>query len=315
MSRRRSPDPPFHGILLVDKPQGLTSHDVVAQVRRILGVRKVGHAGTLDPLATGLLPVLVGQATRLFEWSAGDDKEYLTMARLGVRTDTLDAEGTVTHIAEVPPDLAPDTIESMLAALRGSQSQRVPRYSAVRVEGRRLHERARAGDTTVDAPVRQVTIHALDLLSFLPPHLTLRVACSKGTYVRQLVSDLGDALGCGAHVETLRRTRSGPLHLSEATPLADLQAAPQASRARMISMASWAARTMACVPCDQEAARRTRMGQRPFLDALAGLHLAPGVPFALLAGEDLVALAEALATSDPPGDPAYRLLRVFPELP
>lgn len=313
MPRRRA-DPPIHGLLLVDKPSGLTSHDVVARARQILGVKKIGHAGTLDPLATGLLCLLVGEATKLAAYTSDDDKAYETTALLGVRTDTLDADGQVTDTAHVPVGLTAADLEPLLARLRGTQSQRVPAYSAVQVDGRRLYERARAGEVLDDVPTREITVLDLELLAFEPPRVTLRVACSKGTYIRQLVSDLGDALGCGAHVAALRRTRVGAFDVSEATPLDDLEAdTPDAAAARLIALPVWVARAFPCVPVDADVAARTRQGQRLSWSRLVGAPpLPPGARFAMLLDGEVVALAEVTPSRGPDGRPTgYRLLRVF----
>jgi tRNA pseudouridine55 synthase len=336
LSRSRRAPARHHGLLLVDKPDGLTSHDVVSVVRRLFGQRQVGHAGTLDPLATGLLPVLLGQGTKLSQWATADDKTYETTARLGQRTDTLDAEGTVVQKDRVPNPLDPAALEAALAPLRGHITQRVPAYSAVKVEGQRLYQRARAGET-VDAPTRPVTIHELTSLGYTPPRLSLRVHCSKGTYIRQLVSDVGDALGCGAHVEVLRRTRVGALDVGDAIPLATLQASPR-PETHLIGLRTWIARCVPCVPCDADAAVRTRQGQRLSWRRLGLAPLPPGTRFALVTDDALVALAEVpaadstvdstadstgVSAADSPPDPApgagaatarraYRLVRVFP---
>jgi len=320
LSRSRRAPARHHGLLLVDKPGGQTSHDVVSAVRRLFGQRQVGHAGTLDPLATGLLPVLLGQGTKLSQWATADDKTYETTARLGQRTDTLDAEGTVVEQQPVPDPLDPAALEAALAPLRGRIPQRVPAYSAVKVEGQRLYQRARAGEA-VEAPSRPVTIHELTPLGYTPPRLSLRVHCSKGTYIRQLVSDVGDALGCGAHVEVLRRTRVGALDVADAIPLAALQASPRPETHR-IGLRTWIARCVPCVPCDADAAVRTRHGQRLGWRRLGVEPLPPGTRFALVTDDELLALAEVPAADAPPdpsasrraaaGREAYRLVRVFP---
>jgi len=217
------------GLLLIDKPAGPSSHDVVARVRRAAGLRRVGHAGTLDPLASGLLLVGLGPATRLVEYLVGLDKIYETTVRLGQATTTYDAEGEVT--AERPVDLSPEQIAAALAVFRGPIRQRVPAFSAVKRDGRPLYDRARRGEA-VDLPERDVTIHALDLLAYEPPLLSLRVACSSGTYIRSLAHDLGAALGVGGHVAELRRTAVGHFTLAEAVALHDLT--PETAAARLL---------------------------------------------------------------------------------
>ena len=217
------------GILLVDKPGGLTSHDVVGRVRRALGTRKVGHAGTLDPMATGLLLLGVDSATRLLTYLVGLDKEYSATLRLGVATDTDDAEGTVTATADAS-GITREAIDAAIGALRGELSQIPSTYSAVKVDGRRSYDRARAGEEVVLAP-RRVTISRFDVLAERRDGQTVDldvvVACSSGTYIRALARDLGAALGVGGHLTALRRTSIGPFRVEDAVGVAD---DPEASR-------------------------------------------------------------------------------------
>ena len=203
------------GLLLVDKPGGITSHDAIDAVRRALAIRKVGHAGTLDPMATGLLVMGVGRATRLLRFLGDMDKEYEGTARLGEETDTLDADGTVVRTA--PVDLSQDQVAAAMVGLRGELRQRPPAYSAVKVGGRRLHREARAG-RPVEAEPRTVRVDAFDLRGFDGTDADFRVVCSAGTYVRSLVADLGGHLGTGAHLVRLVRTRIGPFRLQDASP-------------------------------------------------------------------------------------------------
>jgi tRNA pseudouridine55 synthase len=203
------------GLLLVDKPGGITSHDAIDAVRRALGIRKVGHAGTLDPRATGLLLMGVGRATRLLRFLGDMDKEYEGTARLGEETDTLDADGTVVRTA--PVDVSQDQVAAAMAGLTGELRQRPPAYSAVKVGGRRLHREARAG-RPVEAEPRTVRVDAFDLRGFDGLDAGFRVVCSAGTYVRSLVADLGGHLGTGAHLVRLVRTRIGPFRLEDASP-------------------------------------------------------------------------------------------------
>jgi tRNA pseudouridine55 synthase len=207
----------LHGFLVVDKPGGLTSHDVVARVRRAAGRgSRVGHAGTLDPMATGVLVLALGVATRLLEWATGHDKRYRAELTLGVETDTYDAEGRV--VAERAADVSLAELEGALARLRGPIEQRPPAFSAVQVGGRRLYDLARRGEA-VEPPLRRVTVHELTLLDWRPPRATLELLCSKGTYVRSLAHDLGQALGCGAHLSALRRLASGAFEIGDALAL------------------------------------------------------------------------------------------------
>ena len=207
------------GLLIIDKPVGPTSHDVVGRVRRVVGARRVGHAGTLDPLASGVLLVCIGRATRLVEYLVGLDKIYETTIRLGRATTTYDAEGEVT--AERPVTATETDILATLPAFRGAIRQRVPSYSAVKRDGKPLYERARRGET-IELPERDVMIHALDLIAYEPPLLTLHVACSSGTYIRSLAHDLGELLGCGGHVIALCRTAVGRFATDQAIAVDDL---------------------------------------------------------------------------------------------
>jgi tRNA pseudouridine55 synthase len=205
----------MEGLLLVDKPGGVTSHDVVDVVRRRLGTKKVGHAGTLDPMATGLLLVGVGRATRLLRFLSDLAKTYEGTMRLGVETTTLDADGEV--VRESPVTATRDDLERAMRALEGGSMQRPPAYSAVKVGGRKLYEAARAGDR-LEAGPRPIRVDAFDLLSFELPDAVFRVACSTGTYVRVLTADVGEALSCGAHLTALRRIAIGPFRASDASP-------------------------------------------------------------------------------------------------
>jgi tRNA pseudouridine55 synthase len=206
-------DPAPEGVLLVDKPAGITSHDAVASVRRALGTRKVGHAGTLDPMATGLLVLGVGRATRLLRFLGGLPKTYEGTMRLGVETTTLDADGEVTRRAPVAVDA--QDVRAAMTALVGDSMQTPPAYSAVKVGGRKLYEAARAGETLAAAP-RPIHVDAFDLRSLDGDHASFHVTCGGGTYVRVLASDVGAALGCGAHLTALRRTSIGPFDVREA---------------------------------------------------------------------------------------------------
>ncbi len=210
------------GVLNIDKPGGLTSHDVVNRIRRLTGIRRIGHAGTLDPLATGVLLLCIGRTTRLVEYLVGHDKVYEVTVRLGQTTNTYDAEGEV--VAERPfIHLTHNQIEQALTPFRGPIQQKPPIYSAIKKDGQPLYKLARAG-VEVDVPAREVTIHTLELLDVALPELRLRVNCSSGTYIRSLAHDLGEALGCGGHVTALRRTAVGDFGVADAVPLAELTA-------------------------------------------------------------------------------------------
>jgi tRNA pseudouridine55 synthase len=211
------------GIFNIDKPAGMTSHDVVARVRRISGQRKAGHAGTLDPLATGVLPVVLGKATRLVEYLADADKAYRANIMLGAVSDTYDREGTLTPVQD-PVMPSRDTVESALDKFRGEIEQVPPMHSAIKVGGKKLYELARQG-IEVERQTRHVTITRLDLEVYRPPILQIFVECSKGTYIRSLAYDLGAVLGTGAYLDALVRTRHGPFSIEGATTLDGLEAA------------------------------------------------------------------------------------------
>lgn len=212
------------GLLNVSKPSGPTSHDIVAAVRRGTGERRVGHAGTLDPLASGVLILALGRATRLLEYLTASRKEYVAGVRLGITTDTYDAEGEVVEARPVPPGLTSGQIEAELEDFHGVIQQVPPVYSAVKVGGKAAYARARAGEE-LDLPAREVEIYALELVDFQPPDLTLRVECSPGTYIRSLAHDLGQALGTGAMLASLTRTASGSFRDADAVPWPVLEAA------------------------------------------------------------------------------------------
>jgi len=214
----------MHGILIVDKPRGPTSADVVAEVKRRLHADKVGHTGTLDPMATGVLPIAVGEGTKLAPFLLADDKAYEGELELGVTTTTLDIEGELTGRADAA-SVTPAALAAALAAWIGDREQIPPMYSAIRQRGQRLHELARAGLEVERAP-RPIRISRCELVAFDPPRARFAVACSKGTYVRSLVRDVGEALGCGATLTALRRTAAGGFTLDQAIPLA--QVAPGA---------------------------------------------------------------------------------------
>jgi tRNA pseudouridine55 synthase len=207
----------IHGVLVLDKPVGPTSHDVVLRVRRALGTRTVGHSGTLDPLASGVLVVAVGEATKLVRWLTADDKAYVATVALGKATDTLDAEGEVILERPLPDGLDLATVRAAAARFLGTHPQRPPVFSAIKVGGRALHERARAGEE-VEVPERAATLHRIEILAVRPDAIDIEIECAKGFYVRSLGRDLAEALGTVGHLTALRRTRSGAFDLARATP-------------------------------------------------------------------------------------------------
>jgi tRNA pseudouridine55 synthase len=210
------------GVLLVNKPDGLTSHDVVARVRKLSQTRKVGHAGTLDPFATGVLVLCLGKATRIVEYLVGCDKEYLATMRLGITTDTQDLTGQALATRPVTA-LSTDDLERVFSGLLGTSQQVPPMYSAKKVDGTRLYTLARQGKT-VERTARQITIHSIDILEAALPDIRFRVSCSSGTYIRTLAHDVGERLQCGAHLTALTRTRSGAFSLEDTYALDRLAA-------------------------------------------------------------------------------------------
>lgn len=212
------------GVLVVDKPIGLTSHDVVQVIRRGTGIRRAGHTGTLDPRASGVLVVLVGPAVRLSEYVSASDKRYQATLRLGSSTDTYDADGTVTSPTVAVDNITEELFETTLQTFVGSIEQVPPPYSAVKVKGRKAYEMAREGEE-VDLAPRTINVYSLDVLEWASPEVVIDVYCSSGTYVRSLANDLGQQLGCGAHLIGLRRTKSGRFTLRDAVPLRRLQEA------------------------------------------------------------------------------------------
>ncbi len=259
--RKDSPGGPC-GLLLVDKPRGPTSFDVVARVRRALQTRRVGHTGTLDPMATGLLPVLVGPATRLVPFLTEGDKAYEAVVRLGVGTDSLDADGEVVAVDPAEAVAAVDgaAFEAALASQRGPIAQRAPIFSAIKVDGERLYAKARRGEA-VEAPVRSVEVHRLALLDASPPDYTVAVECSKGTYVRALARDVAAHLGLHAHLVALRRTGVGALSVEDAVPLAAIEQDAAAAHAALRPMIE-ALGHLPQVVADADTVRALGMGQR-----------------------------------------------------
>lgn len=273
------------GLLLLDKPAGPTSFEVVRRVRRAVKVKKAGHLGTLDPFATGLLPLALGAATRLAPFLEGLDKTYLAEMELGRETDTQDLTGRV--VAEHPVAVSEAEIRAQAARFVGEIEQVPPLYSALRHQGRRLYELARRG-IAVEVRPRKVTIHRLEVQEIRLPRVILLVTCSKGTYIRTLAHDLGRALGCGAHLAALRRLAVGPFRVEEALPLAEVTRNPELARERLIPLADCLPFMPALSVAPAEAARLAQ-GQslvRPLTEAR------PGERVRLLADGRLLAVAE-----------------------
>lgn len=269
-----------NGLLVIDKPAGMTSHDVVAACRRVLGERRVGHAGTLDPAATGVLVVGVGRATRLLRFVEDSEKEYRTEATFGVSTTTLDAEGDVTAEADASA-LTEERVRSAMPAFVGDIDQIPPMVSAVKVGGEPLYRKARRGEVIARAP-RSVRVEQLELEAFAPgtrARATLRIRCSRGTYVRSLVADLGDAVGTGGHVTTLRRLRVGSFSEQTAISLAEVSA--QALRPMDDAVAGYPRRSV-----DEEGARALVHGKPLAAGGIDGIYAVYGPNGLLAMAED-----------------------------
>ncbi|WP_321821967.1 MULTISPECIES: tRNA pseudouridine(55) synthase TruB [unclassified Burkholderia] len=271
--RPRVPRRALDGVLLLDKPVGLSSNDALIRAKRLLLAKKAGHTGTLDPLASGLLPLCFGEATKFSQDLLEADKTYEATMRLGVRTTTGDAEGDVLDTRAVECDRA--AVEAALARFTGEIVQVPPMYSALKRDGKPLYEYARAGQT-VEREGRNVTIHALDLLACELPDVTFRVTCSKGTYVRTLAEDIGEALGCGAHLTMLRRTGVGALTLEHAVTLDALSDAAEAARDAWLQPVDALLSTFPLVRLDETSAKRFLHGQRLPLSALDSIDAAEG---------------------------------------
>lgn len=274
----------MHGFLNIDKPVGPTSHDVVARIRRLTQQQRVGHAGALDPAATGVLVVAIGVATRLIEYVQDEtSKRYRAIVRLGAATTTDDAAGEIIATAPVPL-LDERAIEQALTPFRGAIMQTPPMYAAIHHEGRRLYELARAG-VMVDRPARPVTVERLELIAWSPPDLTLDVLCGKGTYIRALARDLGAALGCGGHLHALRRTAVGSFTIDDAAPLDGLTSVSLMLLPPERAVLDWPA-----VVLDAEQTRLVRNGQTLLLTGFPGerarAHDPEGRLLALLARAD-----------------------------
>lgn len=221
------------GILLVDKPQGITSHDVVAKMRRVFHIKKVGHAGTLDPMATGLLLILIGKATKASQYLMSMDKEYVGTVKLGVLTDSQDADGEITEERPVPP-LSEAQVKTEMKFFIGDQYQTPPMFSAKKINGQKLYKLARQGKTVEREP-RVIHISRFDLSDFAPPEFGFIVGTSKGAYVRTIAHDLGERLGCGGHLNKLRRTAVGQFRVEKASTIEELEAmAPSTLRKQLI---------------------------------------------------------------------------------
>lgn len=286
----------------------MSSHDVVRHVRRICRTRKVGHAGTLDPLATGVLPVAVGDGTKILQFLFVDNKSYRATFRLGITTDTLDAEGQVLSEMTVPDFTAAD-LEEACVQFRGDILQVPPMFSALKKNGVPLYKLARAGQV-VEREARPVTISSLVLVAIDLPFVTIEVDCSKGTYIRTLIADIGDKLGCGAHMTDLRRTRSGSFALAECVTLEQLQGATGELPGLLSLNEALAIYPEVCV--GTEAVAALRCGVPPELgQTVPSIDLSDGQLVRLLIGENLAAMARYAPRrmKEKRGD--FELVRVF----
>jgi len=306
-----------NGVLVIDKPRGWTSHDVVARVRKILKVRKAGHGGTLDPLATGVLPVYLNEGTKLVPFNLEGTKVYLATMKLGQETDTLDADGKVICTKE-GFSFNREEIEAVLGRFRGTIQQTPPLYSAIKQGGLPVYKRVRSGERP-SLMKRETTIHALSLKEVILPFVTLEVTCSRGTYIRSLCADIGQALGCGAHLVELRRLRSGKFTAGQALSLDDLsQLVEQGKGQERIIPLKDSVDVSGEIWVAQKTAARVRNGRPLCLSDLPegkrGL-IKKGHRVGVLHGADkLLAIAESQVDGEPgqAGDLAVlRILRVF----
>jgi tRNA pseudouridine55 synthase len=307
----------MNGIIVIDKPAGKTSHAVVQDVKKILGAKKVGHTGTLDPLATGVLPVCINEGTKLAQFFNLDRKEYRATVLLGVTTDTYDVEGKI--IAEATPRVGREEIAQALLSLVGSRQQVPPPYSAVKHRGQPLYKYARKGINIVALP-RTIEIYHISLDDVTLPHVTFSVACSKGTYIRSLCLELGEMLGCGACLAGLRRLKSGHFSEREAFSLAGVTETEKkgALAGRIIPLGD-ALPDLPVIPVDKQLAEKIRQGYQPVFDNLFPDHipfLAAGDVLRLKQERELVAIARMLYQSDtlpaPAGqERAVEIVRVF----
>jgi len=250
---------PVHGVLLLDKQVGVSSNDALIKAKWLLSALKAGHTGTLDPFATGLLPLCFGEATKFAQDLLDADKTYETVVHLGITTNTGDTEGETLATAAV--DVTREQIDAVLAQFRGDIMQVPPMYSALKRDGKPLYEYAREG-ITLEREARPVTIHLLEFVDYQAPFLTLRVRCSKGTYIRVLGEDIGAALGCGAHLNALRRIQVGDLFIDSAITIEQLAATEEAARAALLAPVDALLTSFPALYLSEELARRFLHGQR-----------------------------------------------------
>jgi len=308
----------MNGVIVVDKPPGKTSFDVVRDVKKALGTKKIGHTGTLDPLATGVLPLCINEATKLVQFLATDDKEYRATMVCGITTDTQDITGTITGRSEV--HLTRNDVEAVIKEFTGTVAQKVPRYSACKYRGKPYYKWTREG-LLLETPVRNVWVHDIVLEEIVCPAVTMRISCSKGTYIRTLCADMGDRLGCGATLSELRRIRSG--RFSERDALS-LDHAGDKEKARLISEhiipISEALDDFTTISVCREVAEKIRDGYQPEIETFSKLCVPPVNKGAMVKivteYNQLVAVAEMLLSSEElpqahEKGQAVKLMRVF----
>jgi tRNA pseudouridine55 synthase len=250
---------PIDGVLRLDKPTGLSSNDALIKVKRLFNAKKAGHTGTLDPFATGLLPLCFGEATKFSQDLLESDKTYEAIIHFGVTTSTGDTEGEVLQTRTV--NLSTEEIEAALARFRGEIDQVPPMYSALKRDGKPLYEYARAG-ITLEREARRVTIYQLDFIAYQAPYLTVRVQCSKGTYIRVLGEDIGETLGCGGHLQALRRVQVGHLTIEQAHTLEAIALVAEQDRIQLLAPVDELLSSFPAISLSAELAQRFLQGQR-----------------------------------------------------
>jgi len=308
----------FDGVLLIDKPSGVTSHDVVQKVRQILHQREVGHTGTLDPLSTGLLVLCLGKGTKISQFLTAEFKSYLADVRLGMRSPTYDAEGvTAQDVSRDVPVYTDEFLQSMLDSYEGLSIQQVPPHSAVRVNGRHLYDLTRKGEV-VKLPEREVEITEIALLEYSSPVLRFRLTCSSGTYVRSIANDIGERLGCGAYLSGLRRISVGEFEVEQAISLEGLQQAVEANAVASVLLSIVDALRFATITLTPEASRSISFGRPPQWNDISSIEGSFSRGEKLLAKDDAgkpIAVVIAGATSTDyksgTGHPIESFVRVF----
>jgi len=308
----------MNGIIVVDKPSGKTSFDIIRDIRRVLKINKIGHTGTLDPLATGVLPVCINEATKLVQFLSQDDKEYRVTMLLGVETDTLDIDGKILNQCE--PDVRREAIEEVARSFVGKTEQKAPKYSAIKYNGRPLYKWTREG-IDIDPPHRSIEIYKIIIEDVTLPYVRFNVSCSKGTYVRSLCADMGTKLGCGACVFALRRRKSGNFPEEVAVSLGGLDDLQKLRilKENLIPIVD-ALPDFLSIPVDQTLAERIRKGYQPEAGILNGNDIPSLIKGDLIkflsAGDNIVAIGRILFASEELSsahkeEQAVKIIRVF----